>query len=74
MIGRVPVAAQEDGKTACLKPVNVIPQDRENFIAAADAKNPTWEEIILDIRKKQGISSCQSDFWNHRRIKKLDGL
>jgi hypothetical protein len=42
MVGRVPIACQNDGKAVTLEPLKIVLQDGKNVIATADAESSTW--------------------------------
>jgi hypothetical protein len=65
MVGWVPVAGQKNRKTATLKPLNIVHEDKKNIITTVDLERSTWQEIILNIGDEQRIMSCEG---YHERI------
>lgn len=64
MVGWVPVAGQKNRKTATLKPLNIVHEDKKNIITTADLERSTWQEIILNIGDEQCIIGREG---NHGR-------
>ncbi|HMS85967.1 MAG TPA: hypothetical protein PKD12_20185 [Nitrospira sp.] len=49
MVGWVPIAGQNNREVVILKTADIIPENGNKFIVAADAECSTRQKIILDI-------------------------
>ena len=61
MVGWVPVAGQKNRKTATLKLLNIVHEDKKNIITTADLERSTWQEIILNIGDEQRIIGSEGN-------------
>lgn len=68
MVGWVPIACQNDGKTVTLELLKIVLQDGKNVIATAHAECPTWQEIVLNIYDEQCIMGCERNHEGHYAV------